>query len=83
MEEYNIWKKIFEEDDEITLEALVELVVRDEEARELVVDNLMRINNQPKQIVKVNINVDKEVKNLPVEEIIAQVSKDVVKQMNE
>ena len=81
MEEYNIWKKIFDSDDEITLEALVELVVRDENARDLVVDNIMKFKKLPQQIVKVNINIDKELENLPIEELLAQVSKDVVKQM--
>lgn len=83
MEEYNIWKKIFEEDDEITLEALVELVVKDEDARELVLDNLLILKNRPKQIAKVSINIDKKAENLPVDEILAQVSKDIYKQMNE
>lgn len=83
MEEYNIWKKIFEEDDEITLGALIELVIKDEEARELVLDNLLILKNRPKQVAKVSINIDKEAENLPVDEILAQVSKDIFKQMNE
>ena len=83
MEEYNIWKKIFEEDDEVTLEALIELVVRDEEARELVLDNLLTLKSKPKQIAKVSINIDKEAEDLPVDEILARVSKDIYNQMNE
>ena len=81
MEEYNIWKKIFEEDDEITLEALIELVIKNEEARELVIDNLIQLKNKPKQMAKVNINIDKSLKDLPTDEILARISKDIYNQM--
>ena len=83
MEEYNIWKKIFESDDDITLEALVELVVKNQDARELVMDNLLNYKNQPKQLVKVNINIDKELSDFPTEKILSKVSDDLIKQMNE
>lgn len=81
MEEYNIWSKIFECDDDITLETLVELVVKDEDARDLVLNNLIKYKEEPKQMVKVNVNIDKELKDLPVDEILAQVSRDVFRQM--
>ena len=81
MEEYNIWKKIFEEDDEVTLGALIELVVRDFDARELVLDNLLILKNKPKQFAKVNINIDKSLEDLPVDEILARISKDIYNQM--
>ena len=81
MEEYNIWKKIFEEDDEITLEALIELVIKNEEARELVIDNLMILKNKPNQIARVNVNIDKELEDLPTDEILARISKDIYNQM--
>ena len=81
MEEYNIWKKIFESDDEITLEALIELVIKNEDARELVLDNLIEYKNKPKQMAKVNINIDKDLKDLPTDEILARISKDIYNQM--
>ena len=82
MEEYNIWKKIFDCDDDITLYALIDLVIEDEDAKELVIDNLLKYKKQPKQMVKVNINIDKELKDLPIDEILARVTKDICRQID-
>lgn len=81
MEEYNIWHKIFNEEDDIVIEKLIELVVTDDDARDLVFDNIMKLKNIPNKMFKFNINIDKSLMNVPPEVIAKQVATDIIENL--
>lgn len=81
MEEYSIWKKIFDTDDDIEIEKLIKLVVFDEDARDLVFEKILYLKNMPKEMVSININIDKELYGFPYSELIKQISNDIMEHL--
>jgi hypothetical protein len=66
LEEYFIWKKIFEEADEVDIYNLIKLVICDEAAREYVCDKILELKNKANNMVKLSINIDKDLECYPV-----------------
>lgn len=81
MEEYSIWKKIFDTDDDIEIEKLIKLVVFDEDARDLVFEKILYLRNMPKEMISININIDKELYGFPFDKLIKQISNDIMNQL--
>lgn len=67
LEEYYIWQKIFTTKDELELKTLINLVVTDDIAREFVMDKIIDLNK--KEIIKVNINIDKNLEYINKDEL--------------
>ena len=82
MEEYSIWERIFECDDDIEVERLIKLVVFDEDARDLVFNKIMYLHNIPKEMVNININIDRSLKDFPVNMLIEKISNDIMTQLS-
>lgn len=83
MEEYSIWKNIFETDDDIEIEKLLKLVVFDEDARDLVFNKILYYKNIPDEMINITIKVDKSLNEFPAEKLIKQISNDIMEQLNE
>lgn len=83
LEEYYIWNKIFKEEDELKLKNLIKLVVEDEDARELVFENLINLKQQPNQMIKLTVNVDKDIKDYPVTSLANSIVKEIIKKLDE
>lgn len=82
MEEYSIWERIFECDDDIEVERLIKLVVFDEDARDLVFNKIMYLHNIPKEMVNININIDRSLKDFPANMLIEKISNDIMTQLS-
>ena len=82
MEEYSIWERIFECDDDIEVERLIKLVVFDEDARDLVFNKIMYLHNIPKEMVNININIDRSLKDFPANMLIEKISNDIMNQLS-
>ncbi len=82
MEEYNIWQRIFEEDNEIKLEALIRLVIDDSKTADLIFNNLLDLKSTSKKVVKLNINIDKSLEDFPADDLIEKISSDIRKQLD-
>ena len=81
MDEYSLWKKIFETDDDLELKELLRLVVFDYDARDLVFKKLLYLKNLPNEMVNININIDKSLSDFPNEKLIEKISDDIMKQL--
>jgi hypothetical protein len=82
MEEYSIWKKIFECDDDIEMENLIRLVVINDDARDLLFEKLLLLKNKPKEMINIKINIDKSLCDFPVEVLLKQISNDIMEKLN-
>lgn len=82
MEEYSIWERIFECDDDIEVERLIKLVVFDEDARDLVFNKIMYLHNIPKEMINININIDRSLKDFPANMLIEKISNDIMTQLS-
>ena len=64
LEEYYIWKKIFEEKNDMEMYNLIKLVIYNDDAREYVYEKIRELKQNK---VKLNINIDKEIEGYPIE----------------
>lgn len=83
LKEYYIWKKIFEDSCDYEIEDLIKLVIMDNKARSYVFDKILEVRNRPKEVFKININIDKNLKNFPTELLISKISTDIIDQIKD
>lgn len=81
LEEYYIWKKIFEEDNEFKIRNLLNLVIMNDDAREYVYDQILKLKNNDNEIIKLEINIDKDLKNYPINHLAEKIVDDLIKKI--
>ena len=59
LDEYYIWKQIFESSEKDQIKNLIRLVIMNEDARDYVADKII-CSKENKKIYKISINLDKE-----------------------
>ena len=79
MNEYIIWKKIFEEKDEEMLNILLGLVTKDEKAKKLIIENILKLRTSPKLVYNIAINLD----NAEDENILENIANEIVGKIKE
>ena len=78
LDELEVWEHIFLEKDEDRLGYLIRMVVTDECAREYVLDKLIELNNKPTEKIEINIDIDKNLKDYPVELLAEKIAEDII-----
>lgn len=79
LEEYFIWKKIFETNDLLKIEKLVNLVIQDPDAKNLVSKEIISLKERNKEVYKLNVNIDKELVDYPIEELAKNIVEEIIK----
>ena len=79
MNEYIIWKKIFVEKDEEMLNILLGLVTKDEKAKKLIIENILKLRTSPKLVYNIAINLD----NAEDENILENIANEIVGKIKE
>lgn len=78
LDELEVWEHIFLEKDEDRLGYLIRMVVTDECAREYVLDKLIELKNKPTEKIEINIDIDKNLKDYPVELLAEKIAEDII-----
>ena len=81
MKEYNLWKKIFEENDEEKLELLIKIAVENEDTALLILDKIIELKSSSTKVVKLTVNIDKNFENFPSEQLVSKISSDIQEQI--
>lgn len=78
LDELEVWEHIFLEKDDDRLYYLIRMVVTDECAREYVFDKLTELKNKPTEKIEINIDIDKSLKDYPVDLLAQKITKDII-----
>lgn len=78
LDELEVWEHIFLEKDEDRLGYLIRMVVTDECAREYVLDKLIELKNKPTEKIEINIDIDKSLKDYPVDLLAEKIAQDII-----
>lgn len=72
-------EKIFETNDLLKIEKLVNLVIQDPDAKNLVSKEIISLKERNKEVYKLNVNIDKELVDYPIEELAKNIVEEIIK----
>jgi UDP-2,3-diacylglucosamine pyrophosphatase LpxH len=83
LDEYFLWKEVFNSFEEEKIEKFINLLIQDKDARKFVTEKIIELKKNQKDVYKLSINIDESMTNYPVGELAKEIVNEIISKENE